>query len=250
MKWYWVKIFAGALLIFCVGFAGITAVRAAKHRVNEVTDSSSDISIPLAFVPFTFDGAKNGTFRRVVFHRSNPHQLNGVDLVVKLNDPSLAKQFENCQLTVDNPTQINANTTFRCAGADTGLEAFGHVTIETGAESAEAERIQVPLVIPKPVVANLRGEGTNAAEKMQADRFRQLSDSMKALGLSLGGAVSDSVRDAIREQMDDVRSELDEARDAMVEAAQERAQASVRAAMKGHRRHAERAEPKAPSQPQ
>jgi hypothetical protein len=251
MKWYWLKIIGGALIIFCLGFAGITAVRAAKHRVTEVTHSNSDISIPLAFVPFTFDGAKNGTFRRVVFHRSNPHQLNSVDLVVKLSDPSLAKQFEHCELTVDNPTQINSNTSFRCAGADSGLEEFGRVTIETGAESAEADEIHVPLMIPKKVVADLRGEGSGAAEKMQADRFQQLTDSMKSLGLSMAAAVNDSVRDAIREQMDDVRSELDDARDAMVEAAQARAEATVRAKMNAYsRRDAKRAERKAHSNPE
>ncbi len=232
MKWYWTKIVVTALVIFCIGFAGISAVRATKRRVTEVAESTTDISIPLPFVPFTFDGARSGTFRKLVFHRSDPHQLNGVDLIVKLTDSALLKRLEGCSLTVDNPTQINSNTTFRCAGADSGLEEFGQVILETGGGSAEAERIPFKLLIPKKVVADLRGHGSGAkaAEKLQAERFRELSDSMKTLGLSLAGVLSDSARDAIKERMDDLKSEMDDARDALVEAAQAKAEAAGQAA--------------------
>ena len=34
MKFYWLKIALGALVVFCVGYAGISVARAAKRRTQ------------------------------------------------------------------------------------------------------------------------------------------------------------------------------------------------------------------------
>jgi hypothetical protein len=233
MKWYWLRIALGALVIFCVGYAGISVARAAKRRVVGVAGSSSDISIPLPFVSFTFDGAKGGTFRKVVFHRSNPRHLNGVDIVVRVTDPGLLERVGGCNLTVDNPTQINQNTTFRCAGGEADLEPFGTVILEPAPGSdPSVQATTLPLVIQKKVVEDLqgRGRGTREAERLQTQRLRELADSLRTLTEAAGRATTSEARDAIMDQINDIKSEMSDVQDAIVEAAEARTEAAKVAA--------------------
>jgi hypothetical protein len=238
MKWYWAKIIVGALVIFGVGYAGISVARAAKRQVHEVAESDSDISIPLKFIPFKFEGMKSGTFRKLVIHRSSPHAVEGVDITVRVSDPGLVEKLAGCSVTVDNPTQITGNTTFRCADAGaTDLEPFGEVIVEPGPGAADIEPRSFTLVIPKKVIADLQGHGAQAAtedaERLQSIRLRELTDSLRLLSEAVGKAATEEARDEIRSQIDEVQSAIEDVQEAISETAEARAhdaRAAARAA--------------------
>ena len=86
MRTYWLRILLGAAGIFAVGMLILSAVRATRSRVRSVAESSESITIRLPFVPFRVDGARLGTFERIVLNRDAPEDLRSVDLHVDLDD--------------------------------------------------------------------------------------------------------------------------------------------------------------------
>jgi hypothetical protein len=234
MKWYWTKIVIGALVIFGLGFAGISVVRAGKSRVTRIAESTADIAIPLPFVSFRFDGAKSGNFRKLVIHRSDPHRVSGVDIVVRLTDPSVLHRLQGCSVTVDDPTRINENTSFRCASGEPDLEPFGKVIIEPSPGAEASEPTTVELVIPHKVIADLqRGHGKGRAaevERFQTIRIKELSDSLEALSRAASTASTESEREAILEQIDDIKDELSDVQESIVDQAEIRAQVAAEVA--------------------
>lgn len=229
MRGYWLKIVGTALVIFCVGYAGLSVVRFGKHQVQDVVESARDVTIPLPFLPFKFDGTKLGNFRKVVIHRSSPESVTSVDVVVRLSDQAELAKLTGCQLTVDDPTRLNERSTFRCAAADSTMEAFGAVRVQTHSESGWDEVATIPLVLPRDVAKSIRGSDAKShAAVLEADRFRQIGDSLRILGQLMGKASSDSAREEIRSQMEDLQDEMTELREAIVDAATERAGANVK----------------------
>lgn len=232
MKWYWGKIALTAGAIFAVGYAGMSAFRSTKRQVVRAVESNADLTIPLPFLPFNFDGAKLGTFRKVVLHRSTPENVESVEVTVRVSDPSVLTRLGSCNLTVDDPSRLNENSSFRCVALDATMENFGSVVVMTrGADGHWTRATSVPLVLPKDVARRIQGrEAQQHASQLEADRFRQLGDSVAVLARLFAGATSDSARDALKEQMDDLQTEMNDLRESIVEAATERAAAAAEAA--------------------
>ena len=236
---YWGKIAFRALVIFGVGMVFVSLFRSTKRTVRRVTDSNVDISIPLGFLPFQFDGANAGKFDRLVLHRSDPRKLSGVDLTIRVSDPAIAaKLAQGCNLTVDDPTRLNNHSSFRCVALDSAMEQFGTVLVQTkDADGDWVDASTVVLVIPKSVAADLRGHGnphdvTNASREELQRQLRQLGDSIGALGRAMGQAKTSEERDSLKEAIDDVRSAIDDLNDQMRElneAAPEAARPDTRA---------------------
>lgn len=236
MRTYWLKIAGGALAIFAVGFAGISAMRAGKREVVRVVESASDVTIPLPFVPFNFDGERAGNFRKATFHRSTPNTVSGVDITIRLADPGFLTRFENCPVTLDDPTRLSERSSFRCATADADMQNFGTIAIEVKGEGGSwATARELPLVLAQSAIAELHGKGIGTgrrdAARYEARRFRQLGDSIRILGRELGRAESEAERQEITAQINALQTQLSEMGSAIAEAAAERGAEAVREAL-------------------
>jgi hypothetical protein len=165
MRSYWFKIIIGALAIFFVGYTGVWFARTRIARVKNVIHSTDPITIPLAFLPFTLDGQRLGTFRRVTIRRDTPERVSGVDVRVTLAD-SAGPLPEGCRLTPTDPGKFSPESGFRCAGAaDSSLVDFGTVrVVRSGSED-----VTVPLVLDSALVSEFRKEGTGVG--MTTDAF-------------------------------------------------------------------------------
>lgn len=239
MKWYWTKIGITAGVIFAVGYAGISIARAARNQVVEVVEGTADVTIPLPFVPFNFDGAKVGTFRKLVMHRAGPKHVSGVNLTVRLADHASLEKFRHCHLTADDPTRVNEHTSFRCVSLDSTMERFGFLDVQTREGGQWVDAATIPLALPVEVAKSIRGEGveSRAAQlELEVDRFRLIGDSLGVLGRALGRASSDAEREDLEEQMGDLREEMEELQADISEAARSRAEEAVAKAMKAAER--------------
>jgi len=221
MRWYWTKIVLSALAVFVVGFVGLQVFRSGKREVVRVVRSDSDITIPLPFVPFNFDGTKLGTFRKLVLHRTGPERVSGVDVTVRLADPAALDRFKECHLTVDNPTQLNESSSFRCVPFDESMTSFGTIRVQTKDLDGDwVEAAVIPLALPNEVARSIRGHGMSAhASQLEADQFRELGDKLRVLGLELGKARSQAEREKIQARMEEVQEEISELQEAIADAA-------------------------------
>ena len=249
MKWYWVRIAFGAIAVFAVGYAGVSAFRGARSGVEHVVRSSADVSLPLPFLPFVFEGNEVGKLRRLVLHRSDPKHLSGIDLSIRVADPAaIARLGASCHLTVDNPRHIDNHTTFQCVPFDSAMERFGEVTVfAKDAEGDWGEALMLPLVLPRSVVANLEGE--EVAESVvgaEADEIQKLADSIRAVSLRIPGA-SDAQRAELSEELRRLRIELRDIELAVAEVA--KARAAVRITAPGVRLEVTPEVPKPPAKP-
>ena len=212
MRWYWTKIAVGALLIFCLGYAGLMTARSARHNVERVVNTNSDLSIPLPFVSFMIDGVEAGKFRRLVLHRSDAEHLRGIDLSVRLRDAAaLAGLSEACQLTVDDPKRLGSNTSFRCVETPDGMRVFGEISVQTrDADGDWATTRTIPFVLPEHVVLDLEGADIAAnAAGAEADEIRALAEEIGAISAKMATA-SQEERDALRRELRVLRSEMRE----------------------------------------
>jgi len=155
MRSYWFRIILGAVAIFLVGYGGVWFAKTRIAHVRQVIRSADPITIPLAFLPFTLDGHRLGTFRRVTIRRDAPERVSGVDIRVTLAD-SAAPLPEGCRLTTLDPGNFSPERGFRCAGAaDSALVEFGSIRlVRSGAED-----LTIPLVLDSAMVAEFRKEG-------------------------------------------------------------------------------------------
>ncbi|HUG27518.1 MAG TPA: hypothetical protein VMK53_04410 [Gemmatimonadales bacterium] len=199
MRGYWLRIIAGALAIFLVGFAVISVVRSGKQRVRTVTQTADPISIPLAFIPFNLDSSRVGTIRRLTILRSEPKSITGFRIRVELSDPDALRLLAaGCVMSVDNPTQLTSRTSFSCLPADSTMTEFGRVELlaETG-----GTRVDFPLYLPLQVVAEFRETGVEAGvsanREINAD---SIARSVRQMG--------DSIRRETRALADSVRREV------------------------------------------
>ncbi len=198
MRGYWLRIIAGALAIFLVGFAIISAVRSGKQRVRTVTQTADPISIPLAFIPFNLDSSRVGTIRRLTILRSEPKSITGFRIRVELSDPDALRLLAaGCVMSVDNPTQLNSRTSFSCLPLDTAMVEFGRVELltETG-----GTRVDFPLYLPPQVVAEFRDAGEAGVSVNREVNADSIARSVRQMG--------DSIRRETRALADSVRREV------------------------------------------
>lgn len=195
MRGYWLRIIAGALGIFAVGFGVISVARAGKSRVRQVTQTADPITIPLAFIPFNLDNSRVGTIRRLTILRREPKSVTGFRIRVELSEPEVLRSLSaDCVMVVDHPTQLSNRTNFRCLPADTTLVEFGRVELlaETG-----GARVDFPLYLPPHVVAEYRGPGgaSGVTENLEvntdsiARAMRQMADSIRRETRALADSV-------------------------------------------------------------
>jgi hypothetical protein len=236
MRAYWIKIAIGALLIFCVGYAGILAFRRTKQTVQDVANGSGDISIPLAFVPFSLENQRLGTFRRLVIHRDAPKHVTGLDLTVRLADSSALARLRDCRITVDNPRQINEHTTFRCVTDASGLEEFGELELQVkDADGDWDTSLSVPILLTNGAIQDLRGRANDyraQATRVQGERLRQLGDSLRTLGIRLGHAQNDGERAQIEREMAEINRQINAASEDLADSLSLQIENAVEQAMK------------------
>ena len=223
MKWYWGKIALKAGVIFGVGYGIVGIVRATKRQVIQAVETSSDLAIPLPFLPFNIDGIKAGTFRRVVLPRSNPETVESVDATVRMTDSSQLHQLRDCTVTIDDPSRLSDKSSFRCVTADSLMTPFGSLIVNTMQDGEWARAAVIPLVLPRDVARRLQGRDVqHRAAELEAERFKAIGDSIQSLATGLRTAASDSARDAIESEMKALEGEMRTLRRSMSEAAAER----------------------------
>lgn len=231
MRWYWTKIAIAAFAIFGVGYAGLSLVRSAQGKVDRVVHSASDLSFPLPFVSFVFNGAEAGKFRRLVLQRTEPDRIRGIVLSVRVSDPAVLSALTgSCHLTVDNLRNLGRNTSFRCVEVDSTMEDFGGVTVQSRDQAGNwVEVARVPLVLPREVIAELGGaDVTESIAGAEADEIRALADSIGAVSVRLGQAGSDAERSELTRELRRLRLELREIERAVTEVTRARVRAGAR----------------------
>lgn len=173
MRNYWLRIVLGALVIFGVGMVIAKMFQRGRLAVHEIAEGSGPISVPLpGFVPFSLDGSRLGSIRRITMYRSAPKQPSGFVVSVNLPDSVASDRLARCVLLVDTSQNtggtsfnINAETAFRClSAADTAgkdLVPFGTIVIRARGDS-------FPLMLPRRVVEEMRSPSRRTVDSVTA----------------------------------------------------------------------------------
>ena len=208
MRRYWGKIILGALLIFAVGFAIISAGRSVKQSIV----TNKDITIPLgSFVAFKLDGIRVGSIRQIRIRRSEPKVLAGFDVRVRLSDTAAFTRLQNCRLSVNDAHHFDERTSFLCLPSDSGYVPFGEVTAYISDPDQDDPTLVLPLLLPAQVVADIRrggdpaSPGRDLADSLAAEvgkrarvLERQYEDSVTAASLDKRSAQLKARADSIR----------------------------------------------------
>ncbi|HET7603152.1 MAG TPA: hypothetical protein VFK36_09075 [Gemmatimonadales bacterium] len=188
MRSYWIKIVAGAVLIFGIGMVIVVLARSVKHGVEYVSDSTGPISSPLFFLPFDLGGQRSGTFRHLTIYRDSAGKPSSVTLTVALRDSVSPAALSRCLVTLLPSGNGDYNpTSYQCLSAtDTAgkaLAPFGLLRIRSTDDS-------FPLFAPERDIAQLR---SNWEPRMhRADSVQQF--------------MNDSMRDAVQNQIESTMS--------------------------------------------
>lgn len=183
MRNYWLKIVLGALVIFAAGMVIAKGINKGSEAVHEIADGAGPISIPLpGFVPFSLDGARLGSIRRITMYRSAPRLPSNFSVSVQLADSVPSDRLSRCLIMLDaSDTQsggslnINAKTAFRClTSADTAgrnLVPFGIINLRSRPDS-------FPVLVSRQVIEDLQREAQDSSRRdtVPAD----LGDSIQA----------------------------------------------------------------------
>jgi len=169
MRNYWLKIALGALAIFAVGMIISKGIGKGREAVHDVADGVGPISIPVpGFVPFSLDGVRLGSVRRITMYRSAPKLPSGFAVSVQLADSVPSERLARCIILLDanengagTSFNINAKTAFRClTAADTAgkdLVAFGTIRLRSRPDS-------FAVVVPRSVIRDLQREASDTAQ--------------------------------------------------------------------------------------
>jgi len=196
MRSYWVRIVFGACAIFVVGYAGVYAVRKSVHRFRSLTESSESVSIPLAFLPFTLDGVKAGTFKQVRIERDAPKSLTGIMVRIALVDSADVQRIQACRITLQgNGHDFDPSRGFRCLApdeVDSSLVPFGQVRFSV----RHGEDFSVPLLLDSSAVADMRNSG-------KAEISATVGAEAEARA-EAAGRRADSITTAVNRQVDSI----------------------------------------------
>ena len=207
MRSYWLKIVLGACAIFVVGYGAWFGIEKSKSRIRRFAESSDPVSIPLAFLPFTLDGVKAGTFKGIRLERNAPKSLNSITLRISLADSADAGRIKGCALTPEGDGRdFDPGRGFRCLkveGADSALVEFGEVEFSVH----DGEDFSVPLMLDSAMVRDLReSSGTDeintavgADAELRAEAATRMADSItRAVQLRVDSVVRKSVPESPR----------------------------------------------------
>ncbi|HEX6106266.1 MAG TPA: hypothetical protein VFZ26_11830 [Gemmatimonadales bacterium] len=229
MRNYWLKILLGAFAIFAIGMVGVTLIRSGAAHVRGMVEGDDPLTIPLAFIPFTLEGERLGTVKRLVVYRSEPQRVSGVEVYIDVGDSLMAQGLSECRLAADlegkrsdGGVNIEAGRgseqVFSCLAGDSvpaDLSEFGEAVFDPG-------EVRVPLYLHNDLVAELQEgfAGDSAmitaadADSIAAEARRQVDSALAEAGLSRDAAgprgrrLGDSLRAAARARLDSLRSEL------------------------------------------
>lgn len=225
MRNYWFRILIGAFAIFAVGMIGVTLVRSGVNRVHDVVEGEGPLSIPLAFIPFSVEGERLGTIKRVVLQRPEPRKVSSVEVHIDVTDSLVAQGLSGCRLAANlegGPHEDGVNVhvgkdsaAFACLGGDSvpaDLVEFGHALLEPG-------EVKIPLFLKRDLVTELQegfAEDSAAEAVVNADSIAeaaeaQVDSALAAAGLErkssarVGQRLGDSLRRAGRARRDSLR---------------------------------------------
>ena len=218
MRNYWLKIVLGALGIFAIGMIGVSIVRGHIAKFHSVVEGSGPITIPLGLIPFVLSGERLGNLDQVTLHRESPSRVTEVELEVNLTDSLLAQGLSGCRLAanfegdnrdkgVDIRVGRGRNGAFHCVPEDStppDLLEYGVATFQPG-------DIEVPLLIPADVVAELQSLdfAVDSARAAAGDSVREIripnTDSIRAEVVRR--LDRDSIRHVGRRMADSIRAE-------------------------------------------
>ena len=217
MRNYWLKILLGAFAVFAVGMIGVTIVRSGVNRVHDVVEGSGPITIPLAFIPFSVEGERLGTIKRLVIHRPEPRVVSEVEVYIDVSDSLVAQGLSECRLAAniegDGPKEkgvnvhLNKDSTafaFTCLRGDSvpaDLVEFGQAVLEPG-------EVEIPLFLKRDLVAELQKgfaedsvdqavvDADSIAEAAQAQVDSALADAdlQGKVAAQMGRRLGDSLR--------------------------------------------------------
>lgn len=157
---YWIKIVLGMFAIFVVGMVVVRGVNAGKRKVRDFAEGTSSITVPMFGAAFSVGGAQLGGIKSLRIERDAPKVVGGFHLAVDLKDGVDVNQFDDCEITVEDPERIDEHTQFAClTAADSSfasLVQFGTVTFQP---SGETHR----LMVPRQVVAEIQSAGADSA---------------------------------------------------------------------------------------
>lgn len=211
MRGYWLKIALGAAAVFAIGMVLVSAFDVGRRNVEAVVEGTGPITIPLAFIPLSLDGAKLGTFRRVTIFRDSLQQPTRVEATVSLGDTAALARLAGCILAIDTVNaqgEVKPNQ-YRCLGsADTAgadLVAFGQLLIRDRTES-------FPLYAPREQVAEVTtsfGPSVTASDSVTGDSLEAEEARVEALADSMAEA-ADSAHTIEMQRIDSIRQSVNQ----------------------------------------
>ncbi len=141
----WIKIVAGMLVIFAVGMFAVSGIKAGKRKVGDIAHTSNAITLPMLGVSFKMNDAALGGVQKLRVERSAPDRIESFHLTVTLDEGVDVNQFDDCELTVSDASQIDDKTTFTClTDADPGFDQLVDFGTITFLPSGERHRLMLP----------------------------------------------------------------------------------------------------------
>jgi hypothetical protein len=147
-KVYLTKIGLGMAGVFGAGMIVTSAIGAGRAKVNETLHTDASISVPLLGLPFRTAKGEIGSLQKLTIERSSPKVIEAFRLAVNLQDGVSADQFNNCEVTVIDPENINEDTRFTClTAADSGFEDLVQFGTITFSPSGAVHRLMIPAAV-------------------------------------------------------------------------------------------------------
>jgi hypothetical protein len=157
MTRYWIKIVAGALLIFAAGMAVWYMGKKGVSTAQSVFDSADPITIPIRFVDFRVDGAAVGKIQTLRLLRESRDQISSVEVTVRLDSAAIGERLRACAMRLNDLENLDEQTTFVCAPAGEPDSAAGAQGFEPfGVVKIEGTEVTMPLLLPEATVRDFR----------------------------------------------------------------------------------------------
>ena len=171
MTWkYWLKIILGMLAIFTGGMFVVKGLQAGRNRVETFVESAEPLTVPLMGMAFKTAKGPLGKLESLRIERSSPREIEGFYLTATLDEGVDVNQFDQCEVTVDDPENIDENTSFDCiTAAHPGFEdlvQFGTITFKP---SGESHRLMVPSAVRDQIRTAFMEDADGAMTEIYGD---------------------------------------------------------------------------------
>ena len=154
MSRYWTRIGLGALLIFVLGFAGLTVVRRGSAEVRSfLATTARKLPLQLANLGFRLDGRRVGDITELEITRNGAADAGRITGQVRLTDAGARASLSDCALSMDEVRRDLKHTTFYCASQD---ELQSGRLVEVGEMRFEPGAFARPLYLPEHHVSEWR----------------------------------------------------------------------------------------------